>query len=223
MVRFVQRVLGRDLPTVVDVACDTIHLGTEYGGQCVSPADLGPESVVYTFGLGDDISFDLELIKRFGSTVYGFDPTPRSIQWVKAQDVPPQFHLQEYGLANYDGVARFSPPENPDHISHTLLDRPETSNRAIEVPVKRFETIATELGHEHLTVLKLDIEGAEFDVLDDILESGVVIDQLLVEFHHRFKNVSRAMTRDAIGKIRDRGYQIFEISPTGRDYSFLRS
>ncbi|GIS18490.1 MAG: hypothetical protein CM15mP120_04060 [Pseudomonadota bacterium] len=41
-----------------------------------------------------------------------------------------------------------------------------------------------DLGHDHLDVLKMDIEGAEYAVLDDMLQSNILPDQLLVEFHH---------------------------------------
>jgi len=35
----------------------------------------------------------------------------------------------------------------------------------------------------------MDIEGAEYEVIDDLIASGIRPKQILVEFHHRFKNV----------------------------------
>ena len=45
--------------------------------------DLNSKSVVYSIGIGTDASFDLELINTFNCEIYGFDPTPKSIRWVK--------------------------------------------------------------------------------------------------------------------------------------------
>lgn len=222
--KIVDRVLGRD-PNVkvqrADVPCEL--LGTEYGGHTLATAGLHTGSVVYSFGVGEDVSFDVALIQRFGSIVHAFDPTPRSIAWVEAQTLPPQFVMHGYGIADRDGTLRFSPPTNPAHISHTLLERSETAGAAIEVPVKRLGTIMAELGHQRLDVLKMDVEGAEYDVLADFLVQPIQIDQILVEFHHQFKSVGAQKTRDAVARLNQAGYQVFAVSPSGHEVSFIRA
>ena len=55
--------------------------------------------------------------------------------------------------------------------------------------MRRVATLMRDLGHERLDVLKMDIEGAEYEVVADVLASGIDIGQLLIEFHHRFSNV----------------------------------
>ena len=39
---------------------------------------LSTGSVIYSFGVGDNVAWDLEMIRRFGCTVHAFDPTPAS-------------------------------------------------------------------------------------------------------------------------------------------------
>ena len=70
-----RRILARTPRFPIEVEVDKLHLGTTYGGYAVVPAALGPESIVYSFGVGQDASFDLALIERFGATVHAFDPT----------------------------------------------------------------------------------------------------------------------------------------------------
>lgn len=212
--------LELDVSPQVDVPRET--LGTEYGGHCVSLPSLGADSIVYSVGLGEDISFDLELIERVGAQVHGFDPTPRSIAWVKEQTLPPQFTLHEIGLGAKDGELSFNPPENPEHISHTLLDRPKTSGNSIKVPIRKLSTVMEELGHTRLDVLKLDIEGSEYEVLDELLARGTDVGQLLIEFHHQFKSIPVSRTRDAITKLNGAGYSVFNVSPSGREVSLIR-
>jgi len=55
----------------------TEYFGTAYGGWPVITSQLDSTSTVLSFGLGEDISFDLGVIDRFGSAVHGFDPTPK--------------------------------------------------------------------------------------------------------------------------------------------------
>jgi len=198
-----------------------LELGSAYGGYAVCPTGLGPDSIVYSFGIGEDVSFDLELIGRFGMTVHAFDPTPRSIAWARAQKLPKELVLHEWGIASRDGTARFTPPENPEHISHTLLERSRSVREAIEVPVLRLATTLERLGHDRVDILKMDVEGAEYEVIDDLLASRTRVGQLLLEFHHHLEGVPLARTEQSIRGLNAAGYRIFHASPSGREFSFI--
>jgi FkbM family methyltransferase len=133
---------------------NTLRLGSDYGGWWVCPDDLDQASIVYAVGVGTDISFDLGMIHQFGLTLHAFDPTPKSIAWVRAQQLPPQFVLHEVGVADYDGVAQFFSPKNTNNVSHSIVQQRYVSDEAIEVKVARLTTIMGELGHDHLDLLK---------------------------------------------------------------------
>ena len=135
--------------------------GTSYGGWTIDPTGINKNSVVYSFGVGEDISFDLSLIQSFGCAIYAFDPTPKSIAWIGKQDLPPQFHFFDFGIAAYDGQGIFNPPTNSEHVSYTVLARPETENDGIQAPVYQLQTIMNRLNHRRLDLLKMDVEGAE--------------------------------------------------------------
>jgi FkbM family methyltransferase len=207
----------------VQMARPVARLGTAYGAHAIDLEPLTSRSVVYSFGVGEDVSFDLELIDRIGVTIHAFDPTPRSIAWVKAQTLPPGFVLHEVGLASHDGTAEFSLPENPEHISHTLLQRRNVSGPSIRVEVRRLATLARELGHERIDVLKMDIEGAEYAVIDDILASGIPIGQILIEFHHHMPEVALSETERAIDRLNGAGFSIIDVAENGREFSFARA
>lgn len=54
-------------------------------------------------------------------------------------------------------------------------------------PVKRLSEIVAELGHNHVKILKIDIEGGEMAALPEIIASGTLeklaVKQLVIEFH----------------------------------------
>ena len=58
------------------------RIGSEYGGWIVPTALLREDWICYCGGVGEDITFDLGLIERYGCTVHAFDPTPRAISFV---------------------------------------------------------------------------------------------------------------------------------------------
>ena len=56
-------------------------IGTEYGGWFLHTQLIQPSSIVYSFGIGEDISFDLGLTKETHATVQTFDSTLKLFDW----------------------------------------------------------------------------------------------------------------------------------------------
>jgi len=220
--RLLRAARGKELWRNIESRCETLSLGNEGASWCICPTMLSESSVAYSFGVGEDISFDLELICRFRLHVHAFDPTPRSIAWVHSQTLPREFVFHTYGVAGADGMRKFAPPVNPAHVSHTMLQR-DTPWPAIEVPVRRLSVILNSLGHEKIHLLKMDIEGAEYEVLPSLLDSRILVDQLLIEFHHRWPEVGVEKTSRALRELKLSGYRIFYVSPSGEEYSFRRA
>ena len=218
--RALQLLRGRAPLAKAELACEKVSLGNRGARWCVCPTGLGAASIVYSFGVGEDISFDLELIQRFRVCVHTFDPTPRSIEWLAKQTLPEQLVFHPCGVADFDGIAKFLPPVNPAHVSHSLVQR-ETPWPPIEVPVRRLCTLMNFLGHARIDLLKMDIEGAEYSVLDDLLSSSISVHQLLVEFHHRWPEIGIARTQKALRDLHAAGYRQFGVSSSGEEFSFL--
>jgi FkbM family methyltransferase len=201
--------------------CNTLRLGTDYGGWTINPDLITRDSIIYSAGIGEDASWDQAMIQRFGVTIHGFDPTPRSIAWVAASNMPPNFRMHPYGLAAQDGELVFHAPINPAHVSLSVVERDQQTERVV-LPVREIAGIMNELGHDHLDILKMDIEGSEYDVIADLLERKIPIRQLLVEYHHRFQNIGNDKTQASIDLLERHGYRLFNISASAEEYSFLK-
>jgi len=216
----IKKILRFEVSEKADISISTERLGSDYGGWTIEKGSVSKETIVYSFGVGEDVSFDIALIEKYNAIVHAFDPTPKSIEWVKDNVSKSEFILHEYGISDFDGEIQFNPPTNPDHISHTILDRNETHKNAITVPVRNLATIMHLLGHNHVDILKMDIEGAEYDVVENMIAAGIFPNQLLIEYHHRFSGVGITKTSDSIQKLREVGYALFSISETNEEYSF---
>ena len=170
------------------------------------------DSVVLSCGLGEDASFDVEFASRYGAKVILVDPTPRAIRHFEgiqgrvgqraSQGYVPggKQLLNSYDLRKIDEGSlvlepfalwvaktrlKFFAPQNPDHVSHSIVNW--QNNYAQDTPHIEVETITLEeLLSKHnlktVALLKLDIEGAEIEVIRHIVESAIPIRQLLVEF-----------------------------------------
>jgi phosphoserine phosphatase len=69
----------------------------------------------------------------------------------------------------------------------------------------------------------MDIEGSEYAVIDSIIESPLTIYQLLIEFHDRLFDDGYSQTQNAIKKLNKAGYQVFAVSDSLQEVSFIKS
>lgn len=218
--------LGRAYrPAKVDDLGATMFGDGGYGAWPCLAERLHRDSVVYSVGIGFDVQFDRALIERFGLTVHGFDPTPRVAGWLQDNPPPDAFKFYPLGLAWIDGELSFAAPTEATAVSGTVVPEAVADQPTVSIPVARLETMMRDLGHDHLDVLKMDIEGAEYAVLDDMLQSDILPDQLLVEFHHGKRKKGRfpvAETRKRVADLLARGYKIFWASESGRELAFAR-
>ncbi|WP_315852338.1 FkbM family methyltransferase [Paludisphaera rhizosphaerae] len=178
---------------------------------------LGPQSIVYSFGLGWDISFDLDLIKRYGCQVFGFEPLPGALRDLERRDLPANFRLLPYGIGTTDGTVHF---DSVDGGYASLTAEGSESSGGFLAETRTLGTILNSLGHDHIDVLKMDIEGAEFGLMDEICGRADAIDQLLIEWHHRGVPQGPAMLREALAKL-DRHFVPYYISPRGFEHSYI--
>lgn len=204
------------------VKCPTKWYGNDYGGFYINPTALNENSVVYSFGIGEDISFDETIIKTHNCEVFGFDPTPKSIQWVKDNVQNKKFIFCAYGIANNSGHAFFNLPKNPDYVSGSLIDHLNVDcNSKVEVEMRSFSDIVNHFSHSRIDVLKMDIEGSEYSIIESVLQSGIQIGQILVEFHERFFDDGYKKTISFIELMNHHGFEIFAISNTYEEVSFI--
>jgi len=165
------------------------------------------------------------LIETGTAEVFAFDPTPNSITWLQSQNLPSRFHFYPWAVSEHDGRLFLYPRVRHDgsqsRVMYTFMAAPEAREDGIEVTARSLSGIMRDLGHDHVDILKIDIEGAEYGVLKDLLDSALRPSQVLVEFHHRFPGLSPADTIQTVRNLRRAGYGLARISSSGREYTFI--
>lgn len=214
---------GRDVLYKHDAHPRRKFLGSGYGGWTVATDRLGCDSVVLSFGIGNDISFDLELIRRYGLTVHGFDPSPEVAPWISKQRLPAEYIFHAYGLGTKDGSVRFHAPATNSGMYSLDKGHTHVGEEGVELPVHTLKTITDSLSLHVLDVLKIDVEGAEYDVIPQIIDLPIPIHQLLIEFHHRIGIRSLESTIQCVNQLRAAGFLLFHVSETSSEFSFIHS
>lgn len=157
------------------------RLGTDYGGWTVPVNLLNERSICYCVGVGIDASFDFSLVEQFSCNVFSFDPTPKAVAYMeRAQYDLTRLRFLPVGVWNEDTELRFFSPANPEETSHSVFDLHGTGKH-FTAECRKLSTIMQDLGHEHIDLLKLDIEGAWRKVIRNIVDERIRISILCVE------------------------------------------
>ncbi len=97
-------------------------------------------------------------------------------------------------LAGHDGEATFYSGSGPagDLLGSTNPNR-DSNPRQVKLRAAKLSGFVD----RQIDLLKLDVEGAEFDVLTDLIESGKIngIKRMVIEYHHRIDGVNSCLAR----------------------------
>ena len=94
---------------VVSVNYSIARYGNDYGGWNLPGELIRPDWLVYDFGVGEDISFDIALLENHRCAIHAFDPTPKAIAFVENVSLP-GFHFHSVGVWNEDTTIKFWKP-----------------------------------------------------------------------------------------------------------------
>lgn len=221
-----------------------VRLGTEYGGWSVPVEGIGPDDTVVSAGAGEDISFDIELAKKFKPRIVIVDPTPRArhhydetTRLIRNGEAAPvnnnpdvlydaaagdieHISFSPVGLWDKDDTVRFFPPANDSHVSHSIDNMHETEG-GFDAECVTLDTLMERESINDISVLKMDIEGAEYAVIDYMLGHAIKPRYLMIEFHpgqDEQERVKRTRTNEYVSKLEQFGYKLVE--NRGWDYVF---
>lgn len=172
--------------------------------------------IAYCAGVGNDITFDLALVDRYGFEVWAFDPTPGVIEAVREWKTPSNWHFEPVGLWERNDRIRFYIPTAPG-LGSVSATNAQGTEKFLEAPVESLEAIMARLGHVHIDLLKMDIEGAEGPVLNAMIAARIKPKVLCVEFDQ--PETPRRVAR-RVRNLIDAGYVLHKMA--GWNFTFSR-
>jgi FkbM family methyltransferase len=150
---------------------------------------------VIAAGVGKNITFEIEVARRWDADVVLLDPTPTGVYTMSRLDVSgSKLRYLAVGLAAKDGVQRFSPPINAEEGSFSIA---RTDAEIIEFECRSLQSLLRDSGRNRVDILKMDIEGFEYGVLDRMLRDRLRVDQLCIELHINLTVGAKASVFDA--------------------------
>jgi FkbM family methyltransferase len=140
--------------------------------------NLSTESIVVDAG-GYQGNWSQEILEKYGSRIFILEPMDNYYSEINRKFKNREMvSVYNYGLASKNTELLISLDDDS-----SSLYKPGRSYQKIEV--KTFDQFIEEAGITKIDLFKINIEGAEYELLDDILEKKIqsFIENIQVQFH----------------------------------------
>jgi FkbM family methyltransferase len=195
-----------------------VELGSSYGSWILPVGLIESSWTCYMVGAGGDVTVDLALAGGYGVTVRAFDPVAEYVEAARADGKgEPRFSVHQAAIAVRDGPIRMQVTHHPGSQSVSAAQLYDTHS-FIELPGRTLPSLMAEFGDEQIDLLKIDVEGSEYELMPTLDLPGLGVKVFAIQLHH---NRSVAEARGLIAKVRDDGYDAVAcLSPA--KFTFVR-
>ena len=134
---------------------------------------------------------------RYNAFVHIFEPSPQSFEVLRREFAnEPDVALHPFGLAASNATARLSIADKRSSVySDSPAERKAGEHR--EVKLRDVKEVFDELGLVEVALLKVNIEGGEYDLLNRLITCGLDTrcKYIRVQFHEWYGNAHRLRKR----------------------------
>ncbi len=161
--------------------------------------------------LGANIGEVTEYFARRKATVYAYEPNPYAFKvLLKNWGASPHVKLYNSAVSNYTGhsnlwlhVDHSKSEVEFSQASSLQAEKSNVSKDAVQVDVIDIADVLAQ--HKHIRLLKVDIEGGEYDIIDEIIKNIAKIDFVLLETHAHKHKAFEQKEHELQEKIQDSG------------------
>ena len=151
----------------------------------ISTNVLSSKPIVIAAGIGFTMTFELEFARKFAdSIILLLDPSETGVNTVRSITLPENIVFIAKALGNNDGIMEFGLPDNPKEGSFISGVLPKDyCNGIIKLESTSVKNLIEQFGFISVDILKMDIEGGEFEVLRNLVKNKIFPRQICLEFH----------------------------------------
>ena len=156
------------------------------------------------------------MIEKHNLNAFGVDPTMKHTPSLKMLEeiTKGKFHHLAIAVTKKDGFITFYESRQNESGS-ILLEHINMQNDEIttyNVESVSLSELVRRIGITPVDFIKLDLEGAEYDLLDKISDEDInPFNQIFIEFHHHCTNHSTQETRLLVQNICSKGFKFFTL------------
>jgi len=157
--------------------------------------DLGPDSLVFDLG-GYEGQWSSDIVARYLCRVHVFEPVAGMAEGIARRfDRNQLVEVHDFGLGPQTTTSRMRLDADSSSMVRTDTPRGDAPAEVENVRIVNFEAFLQEHGISDIDLMKINIEGGEYDLLEHLIEKEVVglIRDIQVQFHDFVPHAERRM------------------------------
>ncbi|MBL7086406.1 MAG: FkbM family methyltransferase [Candidatus Cloacimonetes bacterium] len=182
-------------------------------------------SIIIDVGCGFEADLSRHLISKYGLTSYGVDPTLKHAKFLRELEKETEYKFKYLPLALTKTNGRIIFHETLEHESGSIFSSHKNilvdKIRTYEVESVSLKGLIKKIGVETVDYIKLDLEGAEYELLVNVSQDELkAFKQIFIEFHHHaIKPYSINNTRKIVKYMYIKGFRSYSLDDS--NYLFL--
>ncbi len=173
------------------------------------------DCTIFSFGVRTDVTFEIEMAKMTNCTIFTFDPSVKAL--------PDQSMYSEPCTSS--GSSSISPSKSSScggriHFDRIALDSEDMFFKPRKWNLRKLLTIMNDKKVNYLHLLKVDIEGSEWNTFlkykNETLNVFQRVDQLLIELHFPQHKTNDAGPNSGVQEV----FELFQLIETAGLYAF---
>lgn len=186
---------------------------------------FGEEDVIIDVGCGFEAEFSRHMIKKYALKSIGIDPTRKHAEKLKKLNEETNGRFEHHNIAVSVNNGEISFNESEENESGSILTEHKNikKDKVISYIVKsvRLSGLPNYLSLEKIKYLKLDVEGAEYEIIKNLKPEDLnKYEQIFIEFHHHCTNYSVKDTLESVNKMIALGFKKFTLN--NHDFLFYK-
>ncbi len=183
------------------------------GNYLIHRLPMNSKPVIYSFGIGNDITFDKTAADLFSVPIYMYDPTPGVSVFMENHNHDERLIFKSEGIYSFETTTKLYISDKVGKLNSSLHPIHGADGAFELVHCRTLDMFMAENGHDSIDILKMDVEGVADDVLNQMLdETDIRPKQIVTEFE--IKGVENPITYlpkilSLMRKLKDNGYIIF--------------
>jgi FkbM family methyltransferase len=146
-------------------------------------ADIDSDSIVVDVGAFTG-SWAQHMVDRYDPVIYAFEPNPRSFELLQQRAADnPKLQPLPYGLGDEDVTVEFT----LNGLGSSMCDDRTSKSDIprIKVEIAAIDRVWKDLKFGQIDLMKINIEGAEFPLLDKMIRTGLLnkVECFMIQFH----------------------------------------
>jgi len=156
---------------------------------------LNSNSVVFDLG-GYEGDYSNKIYSKYKSNIYVFEPLPKFSSLIKSKfENNEKIRVFDYGvggkteeleLAISDDASYLVSPRSIENVDNLVIEK---------VKIKSFNDAYDETGVDNIDLLKINVEGAEYDIMQNIFDNNLTtkINNFQIQFHNINENSEKML------------------------------